>query len=751
MKLRLTGWRIANDRAFTGSLPAIALIVWCCAAPSAALGQESPAGSDPEPFLEWLYPPTFTPSFTVKQPGLHGMSDWPQAIDSIWGSGQPTETKLAIFDKFWKTVDERFACFQGLDVDWTALRDRYRPEIAAGVSRGRFAAIMNHLSLALRESHTGAFDTLVNFRTAARPGVPVQYVGGWGFNTHFGACLTPLPDDSLLVYRAVPNHPLGLEPGDRILGYDGRRWRDLYPDLLRAELPLRGSWGASPTSFDHAFMMAAGQNWHLFDVIDIARHRNGETAHLPTAVLDVPFPTLFCSEQLDVPGVPSPWFYRSDLVRWGVIENTQIGYIYVYGWVEDAGNEFLEAVLALALSANRQTEGLIIDFRMNIGGNMFLSNAGLNLLFKDRTPTISFAERRDPADHFFMEEPFEGYWRYYVISDKPDSFFYDRPIAVLTGPGAGSSGDQVALRMTFHPKARTFGKTTATAFNGPMLIDLPEDWSARYAVADAYRLTDPANFLTHDEFVVDFPVWLTEEDVAKGKDTVVEKAVRWIQNRPPTAAILAESEVECQGVEGAAVRLDGSTSADPDSTAGTTDGIAQYEWVEDPGTPSESLLGRGETIVVPLPLGSHRIGLRVIDEFGLSGAAEATILVVDLTPPQLEIEANPSLLWPPDHRLVNVRIALAAKDACGSATVELTSISSDEPDEASGAGGGDLPMDIQQATVGEPDFEFRLRAERSAAGDGRVYTVSYSATDVAGNRAAVLVPVVVPHDAREVR
>src|SRR5689334_132561 len=75
-------------------------------------------------------------------------SKWQAAIDSTWGPGLPTDEKLQVFDTFWNTVDQQFAGFPGLDIDWAALRVRYRPEIAAGVSRGRFAAIMGYLSLA---------------------------------------------------------------------------------------------------------------------------------------------------------------------------------------------------------------------------------------------------------------------------------------------------------------------------------------------------------------------------------------------------------------------------------------------------------------------------------------------------------------------------------------------------------------------------------------------------------------------------
>jgi hypothetical protein len=587
---------------------------------------------------------------------------------------------------------------------------------------------MNHLALALRESHTRIVDPLVNAQTLPRAGVPLMFSGGGGAATRrFGACLTLLPDDSLLVYRAVPGHPLGLVPGDRILGYDGRPWRELYGELLEAELPLTGGYASSPVGFDHSFMVAAGQNWHLFDSMDVVKHGSGETLHLPTAPLDAGFDPLFCSEQLDVPGVPPPAFILTDLVRWGVVENTRIGYIYVFAWDEDAEFEFWHAVKSLTI--DRPTAGLIIDFRTNFGGNMFMSNSGLNLLFRDPTPTIAFAERGDPADHLSMVQSPTGLPGAYVINSVPDPDFYDRPIAVLTGPGAVSSGDQVALRMTFHPTARTFGKTTAAAFNGPSVVALPNlGWVAAFASADAFRLTDPTNFLTHDEFPVDFPVWLTPEDVAAGKDTVVEKALRWIQNRAPSAAIESLGEVECSSPAGALVRLDGSASSD---------GITQFEWIEDLGTPSETLLGRGEILDVQLPLGDHRVALRVTDEFGLQDTTDTEVRVTDTTPPWMEVTATPSVLWPPDHRLADVRALVSASDLCGPVTTVLVSIQVDEPEGVD---------DIQDAATGQPDFEFRLGAERSIGGDGRVYTVTYMVTDASGNHVTSETPIVVPHD-----
>jgi hypothetical protein len=460
---------------------------------------------------------------------------WRQAVDATWGPGLPTAQKLAIFDRFWTTVDEQFAAFQDLDVDWTALRDRYRPEIAAGVSRGRFAGIMSRLSLALRESHTVAFDLPVSF-TLPTLGVPVLNVGLWGSNSS-GACMTAQEDGSALVYAVRSDQALRWTPGDRILGFEGRPWGELYPALIDAELPLRATfWGSSPSTFKHSLVMSAGANWHLFDTVDVLRHQTGEVEHQATAPL---LPLRFspnCTEQLDIPGVPKPLNTGASPVSWGVVDGTNIGYVYVWGWSNEAGPAFAEAIRQV--TQVRQTDGLIVDFRRNVGGSIRPSDDGLDLLFDHPVHTIGFGERADPDDHFKMRMASFSAPGFYTIGlddrfagEPPvaDHASYDRPIAMLTGPGSLSAGDHAALRLALHPRVRTFGKSTATAFNGPATLDLgSSDWFSRYARGDAFRVGEPDEFLTHDEFPVDEPVWLTPNDAAVGRDTVVEAAVDWI-------------------------------------------------------------------------------------------------------------------------------------------------------------------------------------------------------------------------------
>jgi len=218
-----------------------------------------------------------------------------------------------------------------------------------------------------------------------------------------------------------------------------------------------------------------------------------------------------------------------------------------------------------------------------------------------------------------------------------------------------------------------------------------------------------------------------------------------IDNAHPIA-ICAARVVECEDATGSDVLLDGSSSSDPDSTPGTDDDIASYEWFESDGSGEEILLGVGPTLPVSLFLGLHEVYLVVTDTQGLRDQLDCSVNVVDTTAPSLGASLEPTLLWPPDHRLVDLSATVSAFDSCSEASVALQLVASDEPDDAPGPGDGATLGDIRSATIGLPDVEFLLRAERDRDGVGRTYRVAYAAMDTAGNRATAEFDVVVPLD-----
>lgn len=96
-----------------------------------------------------------------KKRSEYSREDWQALIDARWGEGLPTEKKLEIFDDFWKRIDEKYSCFPNSEVNWDTLRQKYRPEIETGVSRGRFFTILSHMSVSMQEGHLMVSDTSV--------------------------------------------------------------------------------------------------------------------------------------------------------------------------------------------------------------------------------------------------------------------------------------------------------------------------------------------------------------------------------------------------------------------------------------------------------------------------------------------------------------------------------------------------------------------------------------------------------------
>jgi predicted extracellular nuclease len=113
--------------------------------------------------------------------------------------------------------------------------------------------------------------------------------------------------------------------------------------------------------------------------------------------------------------------------------------------------------------------------------------------------------------------------------------------------------------------------------------------------------------------------------------------------------------------------------------------------------------------------------------------------VCDEIPPTLDVSVAPDMLWPPNHKYVEVTATVDASDNFDpSPTVTLVSVTSNEPDN--GLDDGDTPNDI----VIVDDTTFQLRAERSGIGEGRIYTITYQATDACGNTTVTTATVTVP-------
>jgi hypothetical protein len=375
--------------------------------------------------------------YIPKRKGHYTAEQWHEVIDSTWGEGLPTGEKLDLFDQFWNTIDREYPSFHRISVNWDSLRDIYRPEVEAGVSRGRFNAILAKMAESLWDLHTGIRDVVVAFDTL-KLGVPifvasglrstlVRIYGGEEF-CHFGASLSPMQDSSLFVYNVVEDHPLGLEIGDIIVGYDNIPWKYLYKELLAADLPFwsYGMYGSSKQSVEYSLLTSAGENWHLFDTIDVIKYGSSDTLHLSTSLLQDQQMQLINTDQLPVPGVPFPEINNEPYVSSGIVDGTNIGYIYSWDWGLGTGEKLYNAVKTFVDKYN--ITGLIIDSRYNFGGYAAEVSEALSIFFNEDQDILYSFVRSDPNDHLALIRDFSVDHYFHIDAD---NYLFDKQVLIL--------------------------------------------------------------------------------------------------------------------------------------------------------------------------------------------------------------------------------------------------------------------------------------------------------------------------------
>lgn len=494
------------------------------------------------------------------QIGRHTVAEWKYIVDTTWGDGMPTEDKLLLFDRFWEAVDLHYPGFVNNPVNWDSVKNHYRPEIEAGVSKGRFAGIINKMGLLLQEGHSGAYNLSV-YLTKPERDIPVLIPSYYSDsdsnlplqNGWFGAALTPLSDDELLVLRCVADHPMGLEAGDIVLGYDGMPWKDLYPLLLQMDLPYstnfriveqNGSYqadlmGSSEKSTRHKWLASAGMNWHFFDTLDFRKYGSSDTLHAPTALLEGKKLYVAGNEQLPVEGIEFP---MSDLtsVIFDTIMDNSIGYVYFLNMVHGDFAERLKT--AFQVFKESDVQGIIIDLRYNLGGYIGWQN-GFDPIFNRNIDSCSTYVRTQNGDHSDLETSGN-----FLIPLSEE--FLNRPIALLTGPGAMSQGDYVSYFIHTQSMTRSFGRATNTAYtlyDSGLTPNTPsnfnnlsfywnfgyEDWVVHFAPRNFGRYIDgKLTYFLHNGFELDEEIWLTQEAAYQQKDNMVERALEWITSVP---------------------------------------------------------------------------------------------------------------------------------------------------------------------------------------------------------------------------
>jgi HYR domain-containing protein len=132
------------------------------------------------------------------------------------------------------------------------------------------------------------------------------------------------------------------------------------------------------------------------------------------------------------------------------------------------------------------------------------------------------------------------------------------------------------------------------------------------------------------------------------------------------------------------------------------------------------------------PLGTTKVTGRATDAAANEAFCHTTVTVVDKEPPVIGGFSLSSLsLWPPNHKMVDLTVLFGVTDNCSTPSCVLT-VSSNE--------GSASDFEVVDA------HHVRLRAERTGNRHGRIYTLTLTCTDAAGNKTARTGAVLVPHN-----
>jgi VCBS repeat-containing protein len=136
--------------------------------------------------------------------------------------------------------------------------------------------------------------------------------------------------------------------------------------------------------------------------------------------------------------------------------------------------------------------------------------------------------------------------------------------------------------------------------------------------------------------------------------------------------------------------------------------------------------------------GSDSFTYRAYDGTAYSNTVAVSITIIDTEPPAISASLGTSVLWPPQHDLLNVGFTFTTSDNSPGTITTSVAVFSNE-DDVTTANGDESPdaKDIASGTL-------RLRAERDANGNGRVYLIEVTATDAFANTSHQCVAAVVP-------
>lgn len=373
------------------------------------------------------------------------------------------------FGELYETLGLSYPCFEMKGIDWDAVGEELLPRAKEVKTDEEFGLLCTELVARLEDSHAEVMPGAI-----APPMIPAaEWDGGF-------SCLE---DDrgQPAVYYVDPCGPAdkaGVKPGMVVTKVDGNDVAGVIEKTM-AQLKRYGGFSSERylRYFAFHFFMRQMEEGRIvaFEMLDHSGKTH--TFRLPSDLKGRYLPRL---------PVPKEGIRDSANVSWKMLAE-DIGYIYVRRI-----REGLETSLDRAVSDLKHSRGLIVDVRGNTGGGFESSTSHVNF-YTDLVATRS---------------------------TRPQ---YTGPMAVLIDNRCISAGEGWASWFTAKRRAKFFGQATGGASSAKEVYVLKNGlYKVRYSTRPRSGFLDRP--IERKGLEPDVEVKQSAEDLAKGRDTVLEAA-----------------------------------------------------------------------------------------------------------------------------------------------------------------------------------------------------------------------------------
>lgn len=421
--------------------------------------------------LQSLVAQVLDPTYVIFDPKI---SPKPEAVRLL---------RMAGFARLWSEVKYNFVYLEKRsEVDWDGLLERYMPRIAAAKDDIEYGRILEEAVALLKDGHTNVYPNAV----APTDGPPI--------------ILEPIQGKP--VATVIGNLPelTSIKPGMELIEIDHTRVatiiaRDIDPYISSSTVQDRTLremrillQGLPDSTMQTKWVDLQGK------LLEVALHRNA-------------------SKNRDA--MPAK--------RWERFEYRELPGHISYMALKDFGDERIVSDFEAKFQQALQSKAWILDLRNNGGGN---SSIGYKILGHFLTAA---AQGEAWRTHLYnptiraWEQPQSWYEGTPDVIELANGPRYTGPVYVLTSPSTCSAAEDFLIPLKVQKRAKLIGEPTCGSSGQPLFFSI-------YG-ADARVCTKWDRFPDGTEFVgigvlPDVPASRTREDVAAGRDAVLEEAIR---------------------------------------------------------------------------------------------------------------------------------------------------------------------------------------------------------------------------------